>query len=194
MPRHDLFEIFLTRLNKLGMSYMVTGAMAAIVYGEPRLTNDVDIVLEFGAESIKGLLAAFPMESFYTPPEETIRAEAGRPSRGHFNIIHRETGYKADIYPMGEDPLHRWAMARRNLVDVHGTTYPIAPPEYVILRKLQYHAEKGSEKHLRDIRAMLAVYRDRIDTEEIQRRAGELGLQEAWDALEKAIRAGDVFA
>jgi len=193
MPRPDLFEIFLTRLNRLGMPYMVTGAVAAIVYGEPRLTHDIDVVLEMGAEGIADLLAAFPLEEFYTPPEETLRTEAGRPSQGHFNIIHHETGFKADVYPMGEDPLHRWAMARRNPVDVHGTTYHIAPPEYVILRKLQYHAEGGAGKHVRDILAMLAVCGDRIDTQEIQRWAGELGLQQAWDALEKRKR-GDVLA
>jgi hypothetical protein len=46
MPDHDLIKIFITRINSLGVRYMVTGAVASIIYGEPRLTHDLDLVID----------------------------------------------------------------------------------------------------------------------------------------------------
>ena len=62
---------------------------------------------------IDALVRAFPDEDFYCAPAEVIRVEARRRQRGHFNIIHHETGFKADMYVAGDDPLHRWALARQ---------------------------------------------------------------------------------
>ena len=45
MPSPEPFLIFTRTLNELGIRYMVSGSVAAIYYGEPRLTNDVDIIL-----------------------------------------------------------------------------------------------------------------------------------------------------
>lgn len=84
-----------------------------------------------------------------------IRTEQARPHRGHFNLIHLESGYKADIYLMGADPLHAWAMPlRRRMKWETNSELAVAPPEYVVLRKLEYYREGGSTKHLVDIRAI----------------------------------------
>ena len=56
----------------------------------------------------------------------------------------------------------------------------MAPPEYVIVRKLEFYREGGSEKHLRDIRAMLEASPDAIDRAELERLIGERGLYDAW--------------
>ena len=88
---------------------------------------------------------------------EVVAIEAGRAFHRHFNLIHAATALKADIYPAGADPLHAWALARRQAVSVSGEPVWIAPPEYVVLRKLQYLREGGSEKHLTDIRAILRL-------------------------------------
>ncbi len=64
MPEHDLFLIFISRLNKLGIRYMVTGAVASVIYGEPRLTHDLDLVIELSSEDVERFAAAFPIENF----------------------------------------------------------------------------------------------------------------------------------
>ena len=85
-----------------------------------------------------------------------IRAEQARSQRGHFNLIHHETGYKADIYLVGADPLHAWALPLRRRIrwsddiEVH-----VAPPEYVVIRKLEFYREGRSAKHPVDIRAIV---------------------------------------
>jgi len=110
MPEPNLFYIFTSRINKLGLRYVVTGAVASIIYGEPRLTHDIDVVVELGPEKAEKIAESFPPEDFYCPPIENIRQEALRSLRGHFNIIHHETGFKADVYIAGQDELHQWAL------------------------------------------------------------------------------------
>ena len=139
----DLFLIFIRPLNRLGVAYMVTGSAASMAYGVPRVTLDIDMVLELTTAQTGLLSNAFPPEAFYCPPREVIGIETERPSCGHFNVIHMEMGFKADFYPMGADPLHRWGMARRRRVEMFSEPVMLAPPEYVIVRKLEYFKEGG---------------------------------------------------
>ena len=185
MQEHDPVLIFVRRLNRLQGSYMVTGSTACIAYGVPRLTNDIDLVVEIERKQIGFLSLAFPDDEFYCPPPEVIGVEIGRPRRGHFNLIHLASGLKADCYTMGDDPLHRWGMAGRRRIEIAGEPVFLAPPEYVILRKLEYFREGGSEKHLRDIRGILDVSGDALDWPDLRRRIDEGELQRAWSRVEE---------
>jgi hypothetical protein len=179
MPERDEVALFTEGLNSVGADYMITGATAAIVYGQPRVTNDLDVVLALGAQHVAALLKAFPEEEFYVPPESVIRVERSRLQRGHFNIIHHETGYKADVYLVGSDPLHAWAIPLRRRIDwTDGVVLWVAPPEYVILRKLQYFREGGSSKHPADIRGILAT--TAVDLDAVNVWADRLGLTDLW--------------
>jgi len=122
-------------------------------------------VVELHSEQMPHLLAKLPPEEFYCPPEEVIRTEIARETRDHFNIIHHETGFKADIYPVGSEYLHKWGIANRKKVDLSGDVIWLAPPEYVIVRKLQYYSEGKSPKHLADIRNILDISPDLINHE-----------------------------
>ena len=158
MPAPDELSLFATRLEAVGAPYMVTGATAAILYGQPRVTNDLDVVLNLDDATRPALLRAFPKAEFYAPPESVIRAEQARPQRGYFNLIHLESGYKADIYLAGSDPLHAWALPlRRRLRWNENLEIAVAPPEYVVLRKLEFYREGRSSKHPADIRAIQEV-------------------------------------
>jgi hypothetical protein len=180
MPEANLFLMFTQRLNTLGVPYMVSGSVAVIIYGEPRLTHDVDLIVVLDREHIARFREVFPPAEFYCPPTEVIAVEAVREQRGHFNIIHHETGFKADVYLSGRDPLHAWGLARVRRLEVEGQVLVVAPPEYVILRKLEYYREGGSEKHLRDIRSILNSSAKVIQTAELEQQIAERGLQGAW--------------
>lgn len=137
---------------------MVTGATAAILYGQPRVTNDLDVVISLNDATRAALLLAFPENEFYLPPESVIRAEQARQQRGHFNLIHHDSGYKADVYLTGSDPLHAWALPLRRRLNWDGDlALTVAPPEYVVLRKLEYYREGRSAKHPADIRAIREI-------------------------------------
>lgn len=103
--------------------------------------------------------------------------------RGHFHLIHHATGFKADIYLAGHDPLHTWGLARRRRIELSGEIIPVAPPEYVIVRKLEYFREGGSEKHLRDIRGMLELSREQIDWLALQDWIQQRNLQPEWQRV-----------
>ena len=67
------------------MDYMVTGAVTLIMYGDPRLTHDIDVVVYLHREDAEILVQTFPSEEFYCSPIEVIKLEIYRPLRGHFN-------------------------------------------------------------------------------------------------------------
>jgi hypothetical protein len=188
MPELNLFQIFTSRLNKMGMRYMVTGAVASIIYGEPRLTYDIDVVIELKSEQSEKIGEAFPSDQFYCPPMEIVRLEAERPLRGHFNIIHHETGLKADFYTMGKDKLHSWGMSNRKRIDLEGEPLWLAPVEYVILRKLEYYREGESEKHLQDIISILEISSDQINFQQLEEKIQENALQKEWDKVKRLTK------
>jgi hypothetical protein len=188
MPEHNLFKIFISRLNAIGIRYMVTGAVASIIYGEPRLTHDIDLVVELSKEKAEEVVEAFPLDEFYCPPVEVIKLETGRQLHGHFNIIHHETGFKADVYILGKDKLHHWAMSNLKRIELDGEPVWLAPPEYVILRKLEYYCEGGSEKHLRDIAGMVKIASDQINFEELRRKIKQYALAEQWKKAQEIIK------
>ena len=106
----DELSLFASRLEAVSVPYMITGATAAIFYGQPRVTNDLDVVVSLDEAGRTALLREFSEAEFYVPPESVIRTEQARAQRGHFNLIHLESGFKADIYLAGSDPLHAWAL------------------------------------------------------------------------------------
>ena len=183
MLEPNLFLVFLEPLNKKKIEYMVTGSVASIIYGEPRVTHDIDMVVQLRLNDVPDFISLFDSEEFYCPPEEIIKTEIGRETRGHFNIVHHKTGFKADMYPVGEDKLHKWAMSRRTKISVEKVDVWLAPPEYVIIRKLQYYKEGGSCKHLRDISRMLTMSGDSIESSLLEEKVSEYNLLTEWGTL-----------
>ena len=178
MPARNPLAPFLEPLERLALPYCVTGSVAASVYGEPRLTADIDVVLLLKAGDVARLRAAFPDAEYYVPPDDVVLVEISRGARGAFNLIHHATQFKADIYLAARDPLHAWALEYRRRIDLEGGQAWIAPPEYVVLRKLEFLREGGQDKHVRDIRFILAA--TELDLTFVERGVARLGLQAQW--------------
>ncbi len=157
-----------------------------MLFGEPRMTHDIDIVVFLDDDVIARLPPAFAAPEYYLPPVEVMRVEAARERRGHFNVIHLTSGLKADFYVSSQDPLHRWAIDRARAFTVGEGEVSVAPPEYVIVRKLEYLREGGSEKHLRDVRSMLALSSSQLDRDALLTWIERLGLQAQWAAAGSA--------
>lgn len=172
-----LFEL-IEPLERAGIPYAIVGSVAASVYGEPRATNDVDLLIHLPRADARKLASAFPEDRFYVPPPEVIEIELSRTHGGHINVIALESMAKADFYPLS--PAETQWFAQRRALEIAGRKLWFAIPEAVIVHKLRFYREGGSEKHLRDIRGMLAVSGDKIDHPLIERAVTELGLAEAW--------------
>jgi hypothetical protein len=183
MPEVELFLLFVRPLNRARIRYMIGGSVASMFYGEPRLTHDVDFVVSMESSDIALLTEIFPDTEFYVPPPDAI-AEELRRSRGQFNVIHDATGFKADFYPAGRDSLNAWGFQFTREIQFEGETVTLAPPEYVIVRKLEYFREGKSDKHLRDIRSMLAISREQINFDQLTAWIGRLALDTEWRQVE----------
>lgn len=181
MDQIDLLRYLVKTLDRLGISYMVVGSLASGAYGEPRMTQDIDVVIDADEQQIIGLCQAFSSDEFYVNQEAAL---AARRRGGQFNIIHSTSGNKIDLLIAGIDGWGRTEIARRErmqiLPDLEGYC---ARPEDLILSKMAYYREGGSEKHLRDIAGMMKVSGEQVDRDYVSRWAAALGVSEIWQAI-----------
>jgi hypothetical protein len=174
--------------QRLGLTYLVVGSTATIAYGEPRFTNDIDIAIELPPLQVDPFCDSFPAPEFYLS-RDTVR-DAVRRCRP-FNLIHPASGLKIDFMVLTQSAFDRARIARRRELPVlQGRTISFASPEDVILKKLLFFQEGGSEKHLRDIAGVLRVQGERIDRGYIHHWAGQLGVLQVWEQILNPPAAG----
>jgi aminopeptidase N len=138
---------------------------------------------------MSGLLAQFPADEFYLS-DEAIRDALVR--KGQFNIIHPTSGLKIDVIIQQGTAFEQSRFTRARLVhftDLRGGRF--AAPEDVILKKMAYYREGGSEKHLRDIAGIMKVSAHMVDVAYITEWAGRLGVEEIWRAVQRRLQEGD---
>ena len=178
MEPDELLGIAADVCDRLGLTYLVVGSTATIAYGEPRFTNDIDIVLGLAASQVDAFCDSFPAPDFYLS-RDTVRDAVQRGKQ--FNLIHPTSGLKIDFMILTEGDFDRSRVSRRRELPVlENRTVTFASPEDVILKKLVYFREGGSDKHLRDIAGVLRIQGEGIDRDYISRWADELGVSEAW--------------
>jgi hypothetical protein len=172
-------------LEKRNLRYMVVGSFASIAYGEPRFTLDIDIVVALPAAQVASLCNAFPSDEFYVSHEA---AEAAVRSSGQFNVIEPVSGNKIDFIIARDDAWGREQLNRRQRVELLANRAGFAAsPEDIIIAKMLYYQEGGSEKHLRDITGILKVSGDKVDRDYVLRWAKTFGLDEIWSAILRRI-------
>ena len=185
MELYELLALVVETFTRLGVPYLVTGSVASMAYGEPRLTNDIDIVAGIREEHIPGLLAAFSADAFYLSAEAIQEAIRGQ---GQFNIIHPGSGLKVDVIIRKETPFDRSRFARARLIrpaESYEATFAAA--EDVIIKKMEYYREGGSDKHLRDITGILKVSAQEIDEGYIVEWSERLGLRPIWEMIKRRM-------
>jgi hypothetical protein len=181
MDQAELLRSVVAVLERLNVPYLVTGSVATIYYGEPRFTNDIDIVVQLPAGRIADFCRSFPPAEFYLDDESARQAVS---SHGQFNLIHPASGLKVDFIIPADSPFERSRFGRpvrvRPSAEYEAT---FAAPEDVIVKKLEYYAAGGSDKHLRDIAGILRIGGERVDRDYVARWAVQLGLTEVWEAV-----------
>lgn len=178
MEQSELLRYFTNVLEQLGLRYFVTGSVATIFFGEPRFTNDIDIVVDLPENRISAFCKSFPGDDFYVSEEAVRRAVRGK---GQFNVIHPASGLKVDVMVPSPSEFNRSRFARaRRLRPSPDFEAVFATAEDVILKKLEYYRDGGSEKHLRDIAGVLKISGAQIDFTYIDEWARQLGLSDIW--------------
>jgi hypothetical protein len=145
------------------------------------MTQDIDVLIDANQQQIIALCRDFASKEFYVSQEAALDALQ---RRGQFNVIHAASGNKIDLMIAGADQWGRTELERRRrmkiLPDLEGYC---ARPEDVILSKMAYYREGGSEKHLRDIAGILKVSPDQVDRQFVSHWASRLGLLEIWQTI-----------
>lgn len=182
----DLLKKVAETFERLQIPYLVTGSIAAMAFGEPRFTNDIDVVAGINETHIAGLLSSFPPEEFYISGEmirQAIRLQ------GQFNIIHPASGLKIDVIIRKNTPFDQSRFERvRRIHPAESYQANFASPEDVIVKKMEFYREGGSEKHLRDITGILKISGDEIDQNYISHWAERLGLTDIWEAVRRRLK------
>ncbi|MFN8447003.1 MAG: hypothetical protein U0175_39790 [Caldilineaceae bacterium] len=182
------FFLYVTKtLECLNIPYMVVGGFAAIFYGEPRMTLDVDILVDMQTQHISAFIAAFPFPQFYVS-EDAIRDSLQR--RYPFNVIQPSTGAKVDLVPLPTDPFSRLSFQRRQQLvhDESGNKAYFIMAEDIVVAKLIAYQETNSDKHLRDVRGVLTMQWGEINLEAIRRGARGTGALEVLEQILELVR------
>ncbi len=153
MPEElDILLSVTQRLNQAGISYMLGGAMALGFYTSPRMTRDIDIVVELRPEDGLRLHALFT-DGWYA--DSSAIADAIR-TRRMFNVIHLKSMIKVDFIVRKLEAFDDSAFQRRNLMSLEGQPISVVSVEDLILSKLRWGAPSGSSKQAADVAALLA--------------------------------------
>jgi hypothetical protein len=168
------------QLDRLSIGYMVGGSTASSVYGEPRTTRDVDIVVEVDAESLRMLFESFDPATFYV--HSPLSVEGVSPGQ-MFNVIDLVGGWKVDLVIRKDRPFSEVEFARRRPADVLGSRVMVASAEDVLLAKLEWAAMSGSTRQVDDARGIARVQGDRLDLDHLRTWADQLGARAVLEAV-----------
>jgi hypothetical protein len=170
------------RLDSLGIVWVIGGSLASSVHGEPRATQDVDIVLALRARHLKPLAKALGRD-YYVDPEAM---RAAMKTAGSFNAIHFASAIKADFFIAGDDAFEAERLANRQRVETPSGALYVDTAEHTILRKLEWYRRGAevSEQQWRDVQAIVRIQGHRLDQERLRRWADRLGVA---DLLHRVI-------
>jgi len=179
-------KLVIEALNAAGVEYLIGGAVAEWAWGEPRATQDLDLVVNIPIKSVNRLSKELGKRDMLIPAEIILDNILEERADIPINAIHMYSGFKADLYPVREgDELRKSAFQRREQVDYGppiGKVY-IHSPEDLILYKLMYFGLSQQSKHSRDIAAILKSKKDALDLDYIEQWATRLGLISIWKEM-----------
>lgn len=164
-----------------GIPYMLTGSLASSLYGMPRSTNDIDIVIAPTREQLISVMQFFKRMNLYV--EE--HALSALMNRGQFNVIDFPRGWKVDLIIRKERDFSHVEFDRRATHEVDGMRLTIAAPEDVILAKMEWAKIGESERQLEDAAGVLRIQRQKLDLAYIERWVKALGLEAQWADLQR---------
>jgi hypothetical protein len=182
----SFLKLVIEALNDAGVEYLIGGAIAEWAWGEPRATQDLDLVVKIPIKAINKLSKELKKRDMLMPAEIILDSILEDRADIPINAIHMHSGLKADLYPVREGDELRWsAFQRREQVDYGppiGKVY-IHSPEDLILYKLMYFGLSQQSKHSRDIAAILKSKKNELDLDYIEPWAARLGLSSLWKEI-----------
>ena len=148
----EVLKLVAQRLDEAGIPYMVTGSMAVAFYAIPRMTRDVDLVVELSTGDADRLCAILASSEFYLD-HGTVRDAVTR--HGTFNAIHERLIVKVDFVVRKDTEYRRTEFSRRRRLSFEGHPIFVVTPEDLIISKLDWARDTRSAVQLGDVRELL---------------------------------------
>jgi hypothetical protein len=170
-----------TRLKKAKIPYMITGSIALSIYATPRMTRDLDVVVDLQPKDADMMVRLFEKDCYV----DRSAVHKAAVERGIFNIIHNRWIVKADFIVRKDEPYRKVEFERRREIDIEGVSIAVVAPEDLILSKLCWVKESESEMQQRDVKDLIRSA-ENLDWPYLKEWAGRLGVA---DLLERARSA-----
>jgi hypothetical protein len=167
-----VLKLVASRLREASIPYMVSGSMALNFYATPRMTRDIDIVVEIQPDGIEGLVRAFQAD-FYVDDGMILHAIQHLLP---FNIIHLSSITKVDLIPRNQTAFQHSSFQRMKFLSFEGDKIAVISPEDLIVSKLIWSKDSLSEFQLRDVDTLLAY---------VTQWVSQLGLEEVFSKAKK---------
>lgn len=180
MPEElDLLKFVCQNLERINIPYMLTGSFAANFYANPRMTRDIDIIIEIHTSDINKLLQAF-QKDFYIDKEPVYEAIE---YQSMFNIIHIPSSFKVDFIIRKDSAYRSIEFQRKRRVLLDQSPIWIVSPEDLIISKLDWAKDSLSEMQLKDVKNLLLSLKN-LDKEYISEWVQKLGLNHVYNKVQ----------
>ena len=152
----ELLKNVAAKLETAGIEYMMTGSMAMALYSTPRMTRDIDIIIQVSPVDVDKILDLF-RDDFYIEEESVRHAVL---NRGMFNIIHNDSIIKVDLIVRKDEEYRIEEFSRKKKITIEGVSISVVAPEDLILSKLVWAKRSQSELQFRDVRQMMMTVKE----------------------------------
>ena len=171
-------------IESTGIPYAVCGSLSSGFHGQPRATNDADIIIAPTRDQLDMLLKSLEA-GYYVSPEAAFDAVK---IRSMFNVIDMELGWKADLIFRQDTPYQLSKFNRRRRVKLMGIDLWVLSPEDVILSKLDWAKDSGSDLQFRDVFGVIKVQWDKLDWDYLRHWAKELDVEKNLEKVIEEVR------
>lgn len=196
MSNHEFmsFEEFLKAIIELletcEIGYMLGGAVAVWPWGEPRSTQDIDLVVDLSPDDISLLSEELAKIEIYLPADIILNNLIEERADLPINAIHGSTGFKAEMFPIRAwDEFRTKAFTRRRKVNFGpyiGEVYVHSPEDLIIYKLLDYSLSQQT-KHVRDIGSIIKSMGENLDYPYLEKWINKKGLHPVWEEIRNQI-------
>lgn len=179
MGQREFLSRLIAALDSAGIEHMISGSLGSSAHGEPRATNDADLVVVATGQQIDDLIKTLGNE-WYVSRDAAMDALQ---RRSMFIVIDRVSGWKADLILRKDRPYSAEEFGRRIKGEAAGVAAYFATPEDIILSKLEWSAAAESERQFRDALGVAVVQWETLDKSYLRQWASELGVAEMLERL-----------
>jgi len=182
--QENFLEKLIKKLNEQNIPYMLSGSFSSSLHGQPRATNDADIIIAPAEEQLIAFVKSLGDDYYvsYDAVHEALK------SNSMFNVVDIRNSWKADFIICKDRPFSRVEFQRRRKADIMGLDVWVVSPEDVILSKLEWAKNSESGQQYRDALGVATVQYDRLDRDYLHKWAKELQVESSLERLLKQAK------